>query len=99
MGMFDKEVQLKNAEFAENGNPFTIYSAEPPFKAKSAEYGENMKAFVLAGPIDGNESDAEKYVVFGVMAEQCGRIESGDLPATVKVGQDGRANVLQKVDG
>lgn len=96
MSMFDKETQLKNAEFAENGQAFTLFSCEPPVRVNHAEFGDNMKAEVKAGPVGSDQGDAETYVVFGVMAEQCGRMKPGDLPETVKIGQDGRAKVLQR---
>lgn len=94
-GMFDKETQLKNAEFGTG--EFMIYSGEYLGKVDHAEYGENTKARVKAGVVGGSEVDAEDYVVFGVMAEQIGRMDDGDLPAKCKIGEDGRAKVLVKV--
>jgi hypothetical protein len=96
MGMFDKETQLKNAEFA--SGEFMLYSGEFLGNVKHAEYGDNTKARVRAGVVGGSQVDAEEYVVFGVMAEQVGRISSGDLPQKVRIGQDGRANVLVKAE-
>lgn len=97
MGMFDKETQLKNAQEFDVEQPFELFKGEYMGKVDSAEYGENTKARVWAGPQGSIESAAKDYVVFGVMAEQIGRMEDSDLPATVKIGKDGRANVLVKV--
>ena len=98
MSMFDKETQLKNAEFALNGQAFTLFSVNPPMMSNHAEYGNSMKATVKAGPLGSSEGDAQEYVVFGVMAEQCGRQKAGDLPTNVKITQDGRANVLARAE-
>lgn len=88
MGMFDKEEQLKNQPWAENEQTFTIHSGE--FNgAVETTYGPNVKATVVAGP------DKGKYILYGTMAEQIGRIESGELPASVKIGKDGQSNVLR----
>ena len=89
MGMFDKETQLKNASFAENGQPFTLHTGRF-IGAVTTSYGPNVKAEVTAGP------DKEKYIVYGTMAEQIGRMASGDLPAEVRITQDGQANVLAR---
>lgn len=97
MGMFDKETQLKNATEFDAEQPFELFKGEFLGKVDSAEYGENTKARVWAGPQGSIESAAKDYVLFGVMAEQVGRMDDGDLPATVKIGKDGRANVLVKV--
>jgi len=96
MGMFDKETQLKNAQEFDAAQPFELFEAEFLGKHESAEYGEGMKAKVKAGPKDSVPSASKEYIVFGVMAEQVGRMDPSDLPATVKIGQDGRANVLVK---
>lgn len=98
MGMFDKETQLKNATEFDAEQPFELFEAEFLGRTKSAEYGENVKARVLAGPQGSIRDAAKDYIVFGVMAEQIGRMDSNDLPATVKIGKDGRANILVKVD-
>lgn len=98
MSMFDKETQLKNAEFALNSQTFTLFSVGTPAMSNHAEYGDSMKATVKAGPVGSSEGDAEEYVVFGVMAEQCGRVKPDDLPADVKITKDGRANVLAKAE-
>lgn len=97
MSMFDKETQLKNAEDFDAAQGFTLFSGEYMGMADSAEYGQRPKAKVKAGPVDSAENAAKEYVVFGVMAEQIGRIANGDLPAKCKIGTDGRANVLQKI--
>ena len=97
MSMFDKETQLKNAEFALNGQSFTLFSVGTPAMSSHAEYGNTMKATVKAGALNSPEADAKTYIVFGVMAEQCGRTTANDLPANVQITKDGRANVLQKV--
>lgn len=88
MGMFDKEVLLKNADFAKDGQTFTLHSAEYIGRVKSAEYGENDKATVEAGP------DHEDFVVFGVLAQQIQRMEQNELPTQVRIGQDGRAKIF-----
>lgn len=88
--MFDKETQLKNAPFAESGQTFTLYSAEYKGMHES-EYGRNERALVVAGP------DEETFVVFGVLAQQVQRMDDGDLPAQVKIGKDGRANIFEQV--
>lgn len=96
MSMFDKETQLKNAEFADGA--FILYSGEFLGNVRHAEYGSNTKAKVIAGPVGGSEQDAGEYVVFGVMAEQIGRMKPGELPEKVKLTTDGRANVFAKAD-
>lgn len=89
MGMFDKENQLKNAEFAEGEKPFTLHSGT--FNGEvTTTYGKNVKATVIAGP------DREEFIVYGTMAEQIGRMESGELPTEVKVSKDGQSNILAK---
>lgn len=98
MGMFDKEIQLKNAEEFDAMQPFTLFGGKFLGMADSSEYGQRPKARVQAGPKDSASADANEYVVFGVLAEQIGRMESNDLPATVKLTQDGRANVFVKVE-
>lgn len=98
MGMFDKETQLKNAEEFDATQPFELFEAEYLGMSKSAEYGENQKARVKAGPKGSVPGAAKEYIVFGVMAEQIGRMDPSDLPATVRMGQDGRANVLVKAE-
>lgn len=94
MGMFDREVQLKNAEDFNPQQPFELFEAEFLGMSKSAQYGSNPKARVKAGPAGSVPGAAKEYVVFGVMAEQVGRMDNSDLPATVKIGQDGQANVF-----
>lgn len=96
MGMFDKETQLKNADFTDG--VFMLWEGKYHGKVTHAEYGENTKATVLASPLGKNKDDADEYVVFGVMADQIGRIDNGDLPSRVIITKDGRANVLQKVE-
>jgi len=89
MGMFDKEEQLKNQEFTEGEKPFTIHSGV--FNGKvTTTYGDNVKATVVAGP------DKKEFILYGTMAEQIGRMEPGELPAEVKIGQDGQSNVLRR---
>lgn len=97
MGAFDKETQLKNATEFDPEQPFELFKGEYMGNVKSAEYGDNTKAKVWAGPQGSIEGAAKEYVVFGVMADQIGRQGDGDFPATVKIGKDGRANVLVKV--
>ena len=92
MGMFDKEVQLKNAPFFDDKDGFMLWEGTFIGAHTSADYGEGVKARVVAGP------DREEYIVFGVLAEQIGRMNNGDLPAKVKVEKDGRANVFVKVE-
>lgn len=89
MGMFDKEKQLKNEDFAAEEKPFTLHSGKFDGKVTTT-YGDNVKATVIAGP------DKGEYIVYGTMAEQIGRMESGELPTEVKIGQDGQSNVLKK---
>lgn len=98
MGMFDKETQLKHAPFLETDphSKFMLWEGEYLGMTEHKDYGTNTKARVKAGPVNGSSTDAEYYVVFGVMADQIGRMESGDLPARVKIIQDGRANVLAR---
>jgi hypothetical protein len=89
MGMFDKEEQLKNQPWAENEQPFTIHSGQ--FNGQvTTSYGDNVKATVIAGP------DKGEFILYGTMAEQIGRMEDGELPASVKIGQDGQSNVLRR---
>lgn len=94
MGMFDKETQLKNAPEFDVAQGCRIFKGEYLGKHKSAEYNETTKAKVWAGPVDSLESDAKEYILFGTMADQIGRIDNGDLPANVKMIQEGRSNVL-----
>ena len=97
MSMFDKETQLKNASEFDAAQGFTLFSGEFLGMAESAEYGARPKARVKAGPLDSIESTGKEYIVFGVLAEQIGRIAADDLPAKVKLGQDGRATVFVKL--
>lgn len=86
MGMFDREIQLKDADFAQNEQAFDLHSAKYLGRVRSAQFEhEQAKAIVVAGP------DRKEYVVFGVKAEQVGRMTDGELPARVKIGKDGRA--------
>lgn len=97
MGMFDKEVQLTKA--IQNGDVppvFVLLTAEYMGRVDSAEYGPNDKARVTVGDPDTGQT-LGTFVVFGVMAQQCQRVEPGDLPQRSQVGQDGRANVLEPV--
>jgi len=87
MGMFDKEKQLKNQPFTEGEKVFEIHSGRFNGEVVTT-YGKNVKATVIAGP------DKEEFILYGTMAEQIGRMESGELPAKVKIGQDGQSNVL-----
>lgn len=96
MSMFDKETQLKNAEFADGA--FILYRGEFLGTVKHAEFGNNTKARVWAGPVGGQEADAKEYVVFGTMAEQIGRIKPSDLPEKVKITVDGRSNVIARAE-
>lgn len=98
MGMFDKETQLKNATEFDAQQPFELFEAEYIGMVNSAQYGKNQKAKVKAGPKDSVPNAAKEYVVFGVMAEQIGRMSDDDLPATVKIGKDGQANVLVRAE-
>jgi len=98
MSMFDREVQLKNAEEFDAAEPFELFGGEFLGMHKSADYGETPKAKVVAGPAGSDAVDGQDYIVFGVMAEQIGRMNHDDLPATVRMGKDGRANVFVKVD-
>lgn len=97
MGMFDKETQLKNSSKFDVAQGCRIFKGEYLGKHKSANYNETTKAKVWAGPLNCNESDAEEYIVFGTMADQIGRIAPGDLPANVKMIQEGQSNVLVPV--
>lgn len=90
MGMFDTETQLKDAEFAKDGQVFTLHSGEYVGTHHSAQYGDNDKAKVTAGP------NQESFIVFGVLAQQIQRMDEGDLPAQVRIVKDGRANVFQQ---
>ena len=94
MGMFDKMDQLKNAPFSDGD--FFIFSATYKGMTDHPEYGRNHMAEVVASATEKDEQDT--YIVYGVMAEQVARIENGDLPAKVKLGKDGRANILVKVE-
>lgn len=98
MSMFDKETQLKNAQEFDAAQGLTLFSGEFLGMAESAEYGARPKARVKAGPLGSIESAGKDYVVFGVLAEQIGRIAPGDLPTNVKLAEDGRANVFVKVE-
>ena len=98
--MFDKETQLKNAPFLESdaSAPFMLHTGDYLGLVDSQEYGARPKARVTAGVVGGSRTDAEEYVVFGVMAEQIGRMKSGELPEKVRITQDGRANVFAKAE-
>lgn len=96
VGMFEKEVQLTKAPFVEvGGKPFYLHSAKYLGKAESADYGSNDKASVVAGPDPDTKDD---FIVFGVMAQQVSRMDSGDLPAWVKIEKDGRANCFRPAE-
>jgi len=91
-GMFDKETQLKDAEFAQNEQAFDLAAAEYLGMVKSAKFGTQAKAKVIAGPA------GDEFVVFGVKAEQISRMTDDDLPARVKIGKDGDAEPFVKVE-
>lgn len=93
MGMFDKEPNLSNQDWI--GEPFRVVEAKYLGTVKSADYGENQKARVTVADADGN---TKNFTVYGVLADQISRMEDNDLPATVKIEKDGRANVFTKVD-
>jgi len=91
MGAFDKLSQLKEQPFAQNGGTFQIESAE--FKGREkTQYGENAVAHVNVKLPDGK---VETFVVYGVMAQQIERQESGDFPRECRIIQDGQANVIK----
>jgi hypothetical protein len=98
MSMFDKETQLKNAAEFDAAQPFALFSGEYLGMVESAEYGARPKARVKAGPAGSIESAGQEYIVFGVLAEQINRMQPDDLPATVKLAEDGRAKVFVKVE-
>lgn len=91
-GMFDREKQLKDADFAQNEQAFDLHSAEYLGMVKSSKFGTQAKATVVAGP------QSEDFVVFGVKAEQIGRMNSGELPVRVKIGRDGDAEPFVKAE-
>ena len=98
MSMFDKETQLKNATEFDAAQPFQLFGGEYIGMVTSAQYGNRPKARVKAGPAGSIESAAKEYIVFGVLAEQISRMQQGDLPATVKLAEDGQAKVFVKVE-
>ena len=93
MGMFDKEKSLTKSDH--KNNDFVLWSGQFLGTTKSADYGENVKARVQVSA--NKDAEREDYVVFGVMADQINRLDSGDLPAIVRIGKDGRANVFELV--
>lgn len=94
MGMFDREKSLTKQDDFDITQPFEMVSAEYLGQVKSADYGDNQKARVTVNV--GGENVA--YSVYGVMADQIQRMEADDLPATVQVVKDGRANVFERVE-
>lgn len=94
MGMFDRETSLTKSDFM--GKDFVLVKGEYLGVSRSADYGENSKARVTVRELDGSEE--RTFVVFGVLADQIQRMEAGDLPAPVRIGKDGRANVFEPVD-
>jgi hypothetical protein len=96
MGMFDKEQALTKTDLAADEQGFFLWKGEYIGISKHAEYGENQKARVDASPLS-DKSDIKPYVVFGVLADQIQRMGADDLPAVVRIGKDGRANVFEFV--
>lgn len=93
MGMFDREPNLASQEWVKE--PFDLMRAEYIGLVKSADFGENRKARVWAIP-PGEDAPAT-FAVYGVLAEQISRMESGELPAKVRVAKEGRAHVFVSV--
>lgn len=94
MSMFDKIESLTKQSDFDTNQPFILYSGEFKGTTVSREYGTNVLATVVAGPTNGSESDAKTYNVYGVLAEMIQRSEQSEFPMTVKLGQDGRANIF-----
>lgn len=94
--MFEKEELLTKSDFA--SREFILYGGDFLGETEHAEYGKNVKATVTVSGL-GRESQADRkeFVVYGVLADQVRRVESGDLPAVARIGKDGRANVFQFV--
>jgi hypothetical protein len=91
MGAFDKLAQLKEQPFAQNGGTFQIESAEYQGREKT-QFGEQHVAHVLVKMPNG---ETDTFVVYGVMAQQVQRQESGDFPRECRIVQDGNANVIK----
>jgi hypothetical protein len=91
MGAFDKLSQLKDQPFAQNGGTFNIESAEYKGREKT-QFGEQSVAHVNVKMQDGS---TETFVVYGVMAQQVERQDSGDFPRECRIIQDGQANVIK----
>lgn len=92
MGAFDKLSQLKDQPWAQNGSAFYIESAEYQGFEKT-QYGEQHVAHVIAGP--SREGERATFAVYGVMAQQVKRQDSGDFPRECRIVQDGQANVIK----
>lgn len=95
MGMFDKRTSLTKSDYA--NRDFWLLSGSYVGVTESTKFGKNHQAAVtVADTLDG---DGEEFVVYGVLAEQISRMDEGDLPAHVRIGKDGRANVFEPVNG
>lgn len=93
MGMFDKEPNLTGEGWT--GQPFKLVSGEYLGSVKSAEYGANQKARVV---VETPAGETRKFSVYGVLADQIGRMDQGDLPAMVRIEQQGNANAFVRAD-
>lgn len=95
MGMFDREPNLTSEGFI--NEPFELLSGEYIGHVKSPDYGNNQKARVTVRiPATGEEAT---FSVYGVLADQIGRMDGDDLPATVRIEKQGNANVFVPANG
>lgn len=95
MGMFDKPPKLAEDYPPNSGKSFTI--EEGNFIGYDESFGSpNATATVVVTSVE--TPKPTPYKIYGKLAEQIGRMESGDLPAEVTIEKFDRANVFVPVD-
>jgi len=91
VSLFDPPNDKKLAEVFPVGTAFMLYEAEYEGMPDTT-FGPRAQATVLAGPAD-RSGTPERYKVWGTLAEQVQGMETGDLPALVKIGKQGNRNI------
>jgi hypothetical protein len=95
MGMFDKPPKLADDYPPNSGKAFTIHEAA--FIGYDESFG-NPNAVATVEVSETPEGKQSSYKIYGKLAEQVARMESGDLPATVTIEKFDRANVFVPVN-
>lgn len=95
MSMFDQPNEDRLSDDYPEGESFILYSAEYE-GVKKTSFGDSHQATVLIGPTD-RKGENKEYRVFGRLAEQVKKLESGELPCQAQIIKEGRAHSWSKV--